>query len=452
MSRISDKDELRQLKSSLFRGYSGLSIALGFVAFIGAAHVLIRTAKYGMLPLGDAYIYTRFAGTLAAGEGFEGGLVMWPPLLPVVMAFFRLFGVGPYDAGRIVNIISIGLIVLVVGHWLHHHVRYRPIIIGATVTIIVSYPLARVSSYAMTETLFILITLLALVQMESFLSGAGGGGINRYLLAIGLSALAPLLRWLGVTVIFTGVLMILTSRRFPVRARLKSAAIYGAMSLLPVGLWVTRNWIISGTLTGSRRDSATNQTLWDSLSQVGGLIHWWTFVRKGPGWLVVMLWVAGALVMLQAITFLITRRNQVTVFREMWREKTSSSGGSKARPVFPFAAFTVIYFVVLMVAVRYLTAQGIDTRYLSPVYVPLVVVTTVGLDRCLFMTYHNSGISAWKSSDGLGVYYNKSLGPLAATKWIFIGLIFSIVLVNNMRNVTLYIDVLIRHDLLSYLL
>ena len=336
MSRISGKDELRQLKSSLFCGDSGLSIALGFVAFIGAAHVLIRTAKYGMLPLGDAYIYTRFAGTLVAGEGFEGGLVMWPPLLPVVMAFFRLFGVGPYDAGRIVNIISIGLIVLVVGHLLHHHVRYRPIVIGALVTIIVSYPLARVSSYAMTETLFILITLLALVQMESFLNGRGGGGHKSvFLFAIGLSALAPLLRWLGLTVIFTGVLMILTSRRFPVRARLKSAAIYGSMSLLPVGLWVTRNWIISGTLIGSRRHSATNQTLWDSLSQVGGLIHWWTFVRKGPGWLAVCLWIAGALIMLQAITFLITRRNRVTVFREMWRGQMSSLGGSRARPVFP---------------------------------------------------------------------------------------------------------------------
>ena len=451
MSRIFDKDELRQLKSSLFRGDSGLSITLGFVAFIGAAHVLIRTGKYGLPPLGDAEIYTHFAGTLAAGEGFEGRLVTWPPLLPVVMAFFRLFGVGPYDAGRIVNIISIGLIVLVVGHWLHHHVRYRPIVIGATVTIIVSYPLARVSSYAMTETLFILITLLALVQIESFLSGRGGGrGNNQYfLLAIGLSALAPLLRWLGVTVIFTGVLMILTSRRFLVRARLKSAAIYGAMSLLPVGLWVTRNWIISETLTGSRRGSATNQTLWDSLSQVGGLIHWYTFVRKGPGWLVVMLWVAGALIMLQAITFLITKRNLITVFRDMWRGKINSS---KARPVFPFVAFTVIYFVVLMVAVRYLTSQGIDTRYLSPVYVPLVVATTVWLDRFLFTTYHNSGISAWKSSDGLGVYYNKALGPMAATKWILIGLIISIILANSIRNVTLYIDVIIRHDLLSYLL
>ena len=437
------------LKAGLFRGDSGLSIALGFVAFIGAGHVLIRTAVYGMLPLGDDQVYTRFAETLAAGEGFEGRLVTWPPLLPVVMAFFRLFGVEPYGAGRIVNIISIGLIVLVAGHWLHHHVRYRPIVIGATVTIIVSYPLARVSSYAQTETLFILITLLAMVQMESFLSGRRDKSV--FLFAIGLSALAPLLRWMGVTVIFTGVILILTSRRFPVRARFKSAAIYGALSLLPVGLWVTRNWIVSGALTGSRRHSATNQTLWDSLSQIGDLIHWWTFVRKEPGWLVVCLWIAGALIVLHTTTLLITKRNLITVFREIWREELSSSEGPKARPAFPFAAFTIVYFVALLVTVPSQVEQGIDNRYLSPVYVPSAIAASVWLDRFLLATYRNSGISVWKNSDEWGVSYNRALGPIAVTKWIIIGLIFAIILASNMRNVTLYIDVLINFGAYKYL-
>lgn len=436
------------LKPGLFRGDSGLSIALGFVAFTGAAHVLIRTVAYGIPMSGDALVYIHFSETFAAGDGFEGRLVTWPPLLSVVLAFFRLFGLGPYDAGRLVNIISVGLIVLVVGHWLYQHVRCRLIVIGATVTIIVSYPLARVSSYALTETLFILIALLVLIQMESFLNGKGGKFV--FLLAIGLSALATLLRWIGITVILVGVLLILTSRKFPVHARLKRAAIYGAASLLPLGLWLTRNWILSGTLTGSRHET-TNQTLWDSLSQVGDLIHWWTFVRKEPGWLVVCLWLAGALIVLQMIMFLVTRRNLVTVFREVWREKMSSSKDSKARPALPFIVFITVYSIALIVSVPSQVEQGIDNRYLSPIYVPSVVVATVWLDRFLFTTYHNSGISAWKSSDGWGIYYNKASGPINAIKWIFIGFIFSICLANNIRNVTLYIDVLITYDSYRYL-
>ena len=436
------------LKAGLFRGDSGLSIALGFVAFIGAAHVLIRTTVYGVPSVGDARVYTHFAGTLAAGEGFEGRLVTWPPLLPVVMALFRLLGVGPYDAGRIVNIISIGLIVLVVGHWLHHHVRYRPIVIGAIVTIVVSYPLARVSSYAQTETLFILITLLALVQMESFLSG--GRDKSVFLFAIGLSALAPLLRWMGVTVIFTGVILILTSRRFSVRASFKCAAIYGVASLLPVGLWLTRNWIVSGTLTGAR-DEAAGQTLWDSLTQIGDLVYLWAFARKEPGWLAVCLWIAGALIMLQAITFLITRRNRVTVFREMWKERMSSSEDAKARSAFPFAAFTMVYLIGLMVAVPYQLELKILNRFLAPVYVPSAVAAAVWLDRFLLATYRNSGISVWKNSDEWGISYYRASGPIAVIKWITIGLIIAIILANNIRNVTLYIDVLINFDAYKYL-
>lgn len=335
-----------------------------------------------------------------------------------------------------------------VGHWLHQHVRYHLLRIGATVTIIVSYPLARVSSYVLTETLFILITILALLQMGLFSNGRRDKPI--FLFMIVLSALAPLLRWMGITVIFTGVLLILTSRRSPVRVRLQHAAIYGTASFLPVGLWLTRNWIVSGTLTGGRGD-ATNQALWDSLSQIGDLVYLWTFAQREPGWLMVCMWMAGALIVLQAAMFLITRRNLATDFRKIWSKKISSSEDFKARPALPFAAFTIVYFVALIVAAPLQVHDEIINRYLAPIYVPLAVVATVWLDRFLLATYRNSRISVWKNSDEWGISYNRASGPIAVTKWIIIGLIFAIILTNNMRNITLYIDVLIDYDAFKYL-
>lgn len=335
-----------------------------------------------------------------------------------------------------------------VGHWLHRYVRYHLIVIGAAVTIIVSYPLSRISSYVLTETLFILITLAALVQMESFLRDRQAKSM--FLFTIVLSALAPLVRWIGVSVILTGVLLILTSRRFPVRVRLKFAAVYGAASSLPVALWLTRNWIVSGTLTGSRQQ-ATGQTLWDSLIQIGDLVYLWTFVRQEPGWLAVCLWAAGALIVLQATTFLITRRNLITVFKEIWRERITSSEDSKARSAFPFIAFVIVYFVILVIVMPYQLEHGIIHRYLYPIYVPSAVAAAVWLDRFLFATYHNSGISVWKNSDGWGIDYNKSSGSIAAVKWILISLIFGIILANSIRNITLYVEVLISYDPSRYL-
>ena len=217
------------LKSGLFRGDSGLSIVLVFVAFLGAAHVLIRTAMYGIGQSEDARIYTEYEDTriymeyaesLAAGDGFlrelkseNHYLLWWPPLFPVVLAFFRLLGVELAEAGRYLNAVSFGLIILIAGHWLYRHIRCRLIVVAASIAIMVSFPLPRISSHVMPDTLFILITLLALVQIESFLSGRTAK--TGFLLSIVFSASAPLIRWIGLTVIFTGILLILTRQGTP---------------------------------------------------------------------------------------------------------------------------------------------------------------------------------------------------------------------------------------------
>ena len=332
------------MKPGLFRGDSGLSIALVFVAFLGSVHVLIRTTTYRAPFEGDdAATYVHFAETLAAGDGFEGRLRHWPPLWPIVLAFFRLFGVEPFDAGRYLNIIGFGLIILVAGHWLHRYLKFRLVVIGITATIMVSYPLTRVSSFILTETLFILVTLLALVNIESFLSGRTAK--SGFLLSIVFSAMAPLTRWIGVTVIFTGILLILTSR-IPARLRWKYAAFYGAASSLPLALWLTRNQIVHGVLVGDRSSWASGQTLGDSVSQTGDLLYSWTFANKEPGWLKICLWAALILIVLQVAMFLTRRRNPVAALREM-RRRRKDSEELKARPVFPFAIFAIVYSLLL---------------------------------------------------------------------------------------------------------
>ena len=430
-------------KSSLFRGDSGLSIVLVFVAFLGAAHVLIRTAIYGIVQSGDALVYMRFAESLAAGDGFEGKLIQWPPLLSAVLGFFRLFGVEPSETGRYLNAISFGLIIIVAGHWMHRYVRYRLVVIGATATMMISYPLPRISSHVLTETLFILVALLALVQMESFLSGRTA--TTGFLLSIVFSALAPLTRWLGVTVIFTGVILILTCRRYSARVRWKQAAIYGTASLLPLSLWLARNRVVSGTLTGPRRDMGSDQSFWDTLSQLGEVLHWWVFVRQQPGWLGICLWAAAALIVLETVRSFISRRTTIIA-----RRKIGGLDELRKRPTPILAVFATVYLIITIAILPYTTIEGMNNRYLSPVYVPALMTAAIWLDRLLFTTYKNSGVSVWKNPDGWGIHYNRSSGHLAATKWAFICLIFGVVLANNVRNIVLYIDVLITYDPLMY--
>ena len=439
------------LKSGLFRSDSGLSIVLVLVAFLGAAHVLIRTAVYGIEHRiehhYDARVYMEYAESLAAGDGFlrelkfeKDYLLQWPPLFPVVLAFFRLPGIELAEAGRYLNAISFGLIILIASHWLYRHIRSRLIVAGASVVVMISYPLPRISSHILTETLFILVTLLALVQIESFLSGRTAK--TGFLLSIVLSASAPLIRWIGVTVIFTGILLILTRQGTPpprARVRWKHAAFYGAASLLPLALWLTRNQTLSGTLTGPREDIGTGQSLWDTLSQFGDILYKWTFVLQGPGWLGVCLWAVAALIVLKAAILFTSRRTTVV-----------GSDNSTVRSAFPFAAFAIVYSVALIVVTPYGIGQYLENRYLSPVYVPVVMAVAVWLDRSMLTAYQSSGISVCKSLNGWEMRYDKSSGPIAVMKWLFIGLILNIFLANSIRNIVSYIDVIVAYNPLKY--
>ena len=428
------------LRSSLFRGDSGFSIVLAFVAFLGAAHVLIRTAIYGIRTDTDTPSYIESAESLAEGGGYEW--VLWPPLFSAVLAFFRLFGVEPAETGRYLNAISFGLIILIAGQWLYRHVRFRLVAVGASVAVMISYPLARISSHVLTETLFILVTLLALVQMESFLSGRTAK--TGFFLSIVFSAMAPLTRWIGVTVIFTGIFLILTRRETPARVRWKRSVFYGAASSLPLALWLTRNRIVSDTLTG-RRDWASGQSYWDTLTQFGDILYRWAFARQEPGWLGICLWAVAALIVLEAVTPLTSRQTTVVAL-----QKIRGTDNSTVRPAFAFAAFAIVYSIALIVVLPYGSADEVVNRHVSPVYVPAVIAAAVWLDQFLLAVYQSSGVSVWKSSDGWGIHYDKASGPMAVMKWLLIGLVFNIFLANSIRNIVLYIDTIITYDPINY--
>ena len=288
------------------RSVSGWSIALGFIAFLGAAHILIRTFRYGVEYHDDADVYIFDAEILATGKIFERGGLLWhPPLFAAVVSLYRPLGIEPSDVGRYFNILSFGLIVLVAGHWLNRFVKFRVVVIGTVITICISYPLVHISSQLLSETLFILMTLLALVRLESLLNGRKmkfGFG-----LLILFSALAFLTRWMGFTVVVTGALLILTCRRIPTSIKWKYTTIYGVVSSLPAALWMTRNQIVNVSLTSRGSERVTNQPLWDSLTQFGDQLHLWIFVRNGFGWLDICLWTAVALAGFEAAKALTIR-------------------------------------------------------------------------------------------------------------------------------------------------
>ena len=437
----------RLMKLGLFPGVSGSSIALGFIAFLGAAHIFIRTAKYRLDYYSDATAYVYFAKALATGRGFEGQLDWQPPLFPVVLSGYRLLGVEPSDVGRYLNIASFGLVVLVAGHWLYQFARSHLVVVGTSIIIISSYPLARVYSQLLTEVLFILMTLLALSMMGSYVSSRRSQ--SRFWLSIVFSALALFTRYMGVTVIFTGALLILTRRGSPARDRWKNAAIYSVLSSLPTALWIIRNQIIAGTLAGYRADRV-GQSFEDQLTNLWHHMHLWITTSQDLGWLDICLWVAVALAGFEASKTFIPRSILPSSGKKIARSEDGSSSDKEFSPFLPFIVFIAVYIITLMIVSPHTTNQTINTRYLSPIYVPTAMMAAIGLKRFLVTTYQKSGVMVWKNSDGWGISYDRAAGSMEIVRWIIMGLILGIILVSVIRNVVLYVEVLTTYMLAEY--
>ena len=358
------------------------------VAILGTAHILVRTSTYGAVFGNDAANYVSAAASLAAGDGLlrPSGepMVLFAPLFSVAMAFLSLFGVEPVDAGRLLNAAAFGLLILVSGLWLSRRLESQWVALGAAVAALAAVPLSHAASTLLSEPLFILFTILALMPLESFLNRRSGR--RALALAAVFAALAALTRYVGVTLICSAVLMLLMRRDAPLRERLRDTLAFGAISSLPLAAALARNYLVSGTLAGDR-PGVSGQPVFDAMRQTVWNFQWWADPTSLIQWqlndrpeLVI------CVLLLLAALLLITPR--------LRRESVA------------FPVFALTYLAFILVVTPFTVAQGIDSRYLAPIYVPLLFVAAFWLDGLL-----NSRASGRRAS-----------GKMAAVRWALVGL------------------------------
>ena len=348
-------------------------LLIAFLAGLGTAHILVRTATYGAGVGTDATVLLSTVMNFLAGEGwrdFTGRpMATWPPLFPLLLAAFGWVGIEPLAAGRWVNATAFGLTILVAGGWLRSHLRSRWLVLAASVAILTSLPLSDLASNFLTDPLFVLFTLLALMQLAAFLHR---GGRTPLLLSAVFTALVVLTRYPGVVLVGVGVLLLLLRRAPPLAVRLKHAIVFGAVPSIPLAGVMLHNWAISKRLAGGRGGSG--QSLSDSLSQVADVFRAWVIPPHALDWLGYLLWMAAGLAVLA--------------------DRGSGLGGNKGTarpasplfglgPVLPFGVFAVAYLVSIVAVVPFTVPVIIVSRYLLPIYVPLLLAAVLLLDRFL---------------------------------------------------------------------
>ncbi len=333
------------------------------VAVLGGGLVLARGATDGVRLLPDSIDYIAAARNLVAGEGL-GDLPdgrpydLWPPLYPVLLAAGGFSVADPHDVAGPLNAIAFGLIVFVAGCWLRTRIRSRFLFVWGCLALALALPLTSIASWAMSEPLFILFALLALIRAEACLRD---GGRSSLAWAVVFTALACLTRYMGVAVLVAVAALLLLQRERTPGERLKRAALYAIPAFIPLGLWLARNVLVLGDATVNRRGvdyspAASLFDLWALAGKWAALVDsdWWGRVA-----------VALLVLAIGAVACVIGKR--------WWQ--------GSWRPFAVFGGFALV-FVVLHVVAMLLgnTWSGVQERHLTPVYIPLLFMPLLLLD------------------------------------------------------------------------
>ena len=314
----------------------------------------------------DGLGYIMAARNLLAGDGFHaywGRWVYHPPLYPAMLAGGGLFGLDPHAFAGPLNAVCFGLTVLVAGRWLRRYLHSRFLWLWGCFSIALALPLAEVASHALSESAFILFATLALTRINAHL---GGGGRAALIRAAAFSALACLTRYMGASVVLAVVPLLLAARVAP-REKMKHIAVYTLIAATPLGLWMLRNLLVGGSTTGARGrvfyslDFIVDEVLRNARGD------WWLVGLTAPALLALAMAAGHAL-------------------RRRWDGKRDAPVVSDVAwgPLRVFGSFALAYLTLLVAALMLGTVgDGLEWRYLTPVYVPILVAALLLMDGAL---------------------------------------------------------------------
>ena len=347
------------------------TLILAAIAVLGAVLILLRIAN-GVGVMGDAGPYLSMAGKLTTREGWllwpSAYNASWPPAYPTLLALASGFAFDPRDVAGPLNAAAFGLTIFVAGHWLRQRVQSRFLVVLGCLSILVSIPVVWVSSWAWSEATFILATTLALFHGDEHLTS---GKRSSLVWAAAFTALACLTRYSGVALIMVFFLLLVLQRGAIAMEKARRIGLYLAIALTPIGLYMLRNVLLTGTLTGSRT-SSNDSFLFNIRQTLDTLAGWNPLVMDYlPASISAETTLSVALAGLAAVGYSVAR----------WRRDWNGQQKDGSLPVVGLFALAYICFMIATATVTELALNQLDSRLLSPIYVPLVLAIVLTIDR-----------------------------------------------------------------------
>ncbi len=384
-----------------------ITLALVGLALLGVIFTLLRTAHgVGVSVSVDSNYYIGLARTLGDGDGFDwligrtpsillndsirlggassadalslGASAFWPPMYSVLLAAAGGFVSDPQDVAGPLNALAFGLTIFVAGQWMRIHVRSSLLVVMGCAAILFSVPLAYWASWALSETIFVLLATTALYFTDRFLKSRPPA-LSPLIVAAVFTALACITRYSGVVIICVVLPLIFLWSESDSHKKLKRAAFFLFISASPLLLWLIRNYVVTKTLAGGP-NRATEYPVINLVGRGLSFIETWNPLVADVRAVILPIDVLTGRVLGSMITGVVLVALMMIVF---WGFLWCSRAVARGKCSVPFMTVAGSYgmghlaftFVNASIANLYL-----DSRQLIPSFIPLTVLIVVLLD------------------------------------------------------------------------
>jgi hypothetical protein len=245
-------------------------------AVAGFSIIFLYTRHSGIGIEPDGVVYTTTAKNILAScqliDFRHYPLVEFPAFYPFFLSIIIwLTGLQPLLFGAVLNATLFAVLIYlsgyITGQFSYHSKWYKAAILSC---IVLSPGLLEVYSMLWSETIFILFLLLFIITMHRYFQTYS----RKFLIAAAIiTSFACVTRYAGITIIGTGIILLLLDTKLPLQQKIKDIILFCLISPLLLIINLVRNYYASSTLTGFREKSLT--PLSKNMHDVGSVFYDW---------------------------------------------------------------------------------------------------------------------------------------------------------------------------------
>ncbi len=273
----------------------------------------------------------------------------------MILSLSNLFGTDALQFARLINVVTYGTLVGIMVHWFRTIGNKGWVLVIGSLLLLGSRPIFTVASMAWSELIFIFFTIIFIITLSRYLADPVSGRTN---LAIAIIAVmfACLMRYVGITIVFTGWILILIGVK-PIRRKIIDSSLFAVLPSIPTGFFVLRNYWLTGTLVGERYP--TNRSFLEITSTILRSFSNQFIPDIGLGFILLIASIP-IIVSIIIISILILK---MAGKKSVIYSYTISS-----------ILFSSIYLIYIYISANIVGFDSLSGRFLSPVYFPLMMV------------------------------------------------------------------------------